>query len=126
MTSDAGRKSWAGIVISVLPTPLFFVSAFFKFRGGPQVSEGFAHLGLPETLMLPLACLELACVVVYLIPRTAVLGAILLTGYLGGAICTHMRVGDPFYLHILMGILLWLGVYLREPRLKVLLPLRKA
>src|SRR5215475_5674660 len=98
MTSDAGRKSWAGIVISVLPTPLFFVSAFFKLRGGPQVSEGFAHLGLPETLMLPLACLELSCVVVYLIPRTAVLGVILLTGYLGGAICTHMRVGDPFYL----------------------------
>ena len=61
---------------------------------------------------------------VYLIPQTAVLGAILLAGYVGGAICTHWRVGDPFIVQIVLGICVWLGLYLREPRLKALLPLR--
>jgi Mn2+/Fe2+ NRAMP family transporter len=63
---------------------------------------------------------------VYLIPATSVLGAILLAGYVGGAICTHWRVGDPFFLQVLIAILIWVGIYLREPRLKALLPVRKA
>jgi DoxX-like protein len=63
--------------------------------------------------------------VIYAIPRTAVLGAILLTGYIGGAICTHLRVGDPFFMQIGFGILVWLGLYLREDRLKELIPLRR-
>jgi hypothetical protein len=62
--------------------------------------------------------------VIYLIPATAVLGAILLTGYIGGAICTHLRVGDPFFIQIAIGIFIWLGLYLRESRLKKLIPLR--
>src|SRR4029453_9035248 len=99
-------------------------SASFKFIDGPQVTEGFVHLGLPERIMKPLGVLELTCVVVYLIPATSVVGAILLTGYIGGAICTHWRVGDPFYVQILTGILIWLGLYLREDRLKPLMPLR--
>jgi hypothetical protein len=72
----------------------------------------------------PLGILELSCVVIYLIPQTAVIGAILLTGYLGGAICSHWRVGDPVYTHIVLGILIWLGLWLREDRLKPLMPLR--
>jgi hypothetical protein len=79
---------------------------------------------LPESLLLPLAILELSCLVIYLIPPTSVTGAVLLTGYIGGAICTHWRVGDPFYVQIVLGILVWLGLYLRESRLKGLLPVR--
>jgi hypothetical protein len=75
-------------------------------------------------MVLPLAILELTCVIVYLVPPTSVLGAVLLTGYLGGAICTHWRVGDMFVVHIVLGLVIWLGIYLREPRLKALLPLR--
>jgi hypothetical protein len=77
-------------------------------------------------MRFPLAILEMTCVVVYLIPSTSVLGAVLLTGYLGGAICTHWRVGDPVYVHIVLGVLVWLGLYLCESRLSELVPLRKA
>jgi hypothetical protein len=83
-----------------------------------------AHLGLPPSLVTPLAILELSCVAIYLVPPTSVLGAILLTGYLGGAICTHLRVGDPFVVQIVLGLFVWLGLYLREDRLRTLIPLR--
>lgn len=115
---------WTGRVISVLASLVFLFSAFMKLKGGPELSQGMAHLGLPESLVLPLAILEITCVVIYLVPMTAVLGAILLTGYLGGAICTHLRVGDPYFVQIALGILVWLGIYLRESRLKAVLPLR--
>jgi hypothetical protein len=101
------------------------MSAFLKIKDGPEVMKGIAHLGIPESMIVPLSILEISCVVIYLIPPISVLGAILLTGYIGGAICTHWRVGDPFYLHIVLGILVWLGLYLRENRLKELIPLRK-
>jgi hypothetical protein len=121
----SGTIVWVGRVISVLPSFVFLVSAFMKLKGGAEVTEGMAHLGLPESLMLPLAILEISCVVIYLIPATSVLGAILLTGYIGGAICTHLRVGDPFFLQIAIGIFVWLGLYLRESRLQELIPLRR-
>ena len=122
----ANRKLlWTGRVISVLPSLLFGVSALMKFQGGPEVIKGFGHLGLPASMLMPLAILELSCVVIYLIPATSIVGAILLTGFLGGAICTHWRVGDPFYFHIVLGILIWLGPYLRDDRLKLLIPFRR-
>jgi hypothetical protein len=87
-----------------------------------------AEHGYPESIITGLGVVELACTVLYLIPQTSVLGAILLTGYLGGATATHVRVGE--YSQALMGaipfgVLLWLGLYLREPRLRVLTPWRK-
>jgi len=85
-----------------------------------------AHLGLPESMVIPLGILEAACTVIYLIPATSVLGAILLAGYMGGAICTHWRVGDPFVGQIAIALVIWLAIYLREPRLKALIPLRKS
>lgn len=125
MMSAGGKLVWAGRAISVLLSLLFAISAFMKLRGGPEVMQGMAHLGLPESLIIPLGILEISCVVIYLIPATSVLGAILLTGYIGGAICTHLRVGDPFFMQIAIGIFVWLGLYLRENRLKALIPLRK-
>jgi hypothetical protein len=123
----ASRKStWIGWVLTVLPCLLFALSAFFKLNPNAEVTKGFSHLGIPASMMMPLAILEITCMVIYLIPPTAVLGAILLTGYLGGAICTHWRVGDPFYAQFGMGVVLWLGIYLREDRLRPLIPIRRS
>jgi hypothetical protein len=118
------KTSWAGWVISILPSLVFLFSAVLKIKDGPEVLQGFAHVGLTASMMMPLAILEISCVMIYLIPRTSILGAILLTGYVGGTICTAWRVGDPFWMQIILGILVWLGIYLREPRLRQLLPLR--
>ena len=120
-----GKIVWVGWVITGVLSLLLLFSAVMKLVGGPEVTEGLAHLGLPARLIVPLAILEAACTVLYLIPATSVLGAILLAGYMGGAICTHWRVGDPFYLQVLVAILIWVGIYLREPRLHALIPLRR-
>lgn len=119
-----GAAVWTGRVISGLASALFLMSAVMKLKGGPEVMQGMSHLGLPTSMIRPLAILEITCVVIYLIPATSVLGAILLAGYVGGAICTHWRVGDPFFVQIALGLFVWLGVYLRESRLKALIPLR--
>jgi len=124
VTAAGGKVVWVGRVITILASLVFVVSAFMKLKGGTEVIQGMAHLGLPESLIMPLAVLEISCVVVYVIPATSALGAILLTGYIGGAICTHLRVGDPFFVQIALGIFVWLGLYLRENRLKGLIPLR--
>lgn len=118
------RAMWAGRAISILVSLLFLFSAAMKFVGGPQVAEGFTHLQLERVPRIPLGVLEASCLAVYLFPPTSVLGAILLTGYLGGAMLTHLRIGEPVYVHIVLGILVWLGLYLREERLRPLLPIR--
>jgi hypothetical protein len=122
----SGKIVWTGRVLTGVVSLLFFFSAAMKFVGGAEVKEGMAHLGLPESMVIPLGILEAACTVVYLIPATSVLGAILLAGYIGGAICTHWRVGDPFVGQIAIALVIWLAIYLREPRLKALIPLRKS
>jgi hypothetical protein len=122
----SGKVVWTGRVISGLVSLLFLFSAALKLKGGPELAKGMGHLGLPDSMVMPLAILEISCVVIYLIPATSVVGAILLTGFLGGAMCTHWRVGDPIYLHIVLGLFVWLGVYLRENRLKALIPVRTA
>ena len=117
---------WTGRVISILASLVFVMSGVMKIVGGPEVTEGMAHLGLSQEVLAPLAIVELACVAIYAVPQTAVLGAILLTGYIGGAICAHVRVGDSIVTAAAIGVLVWLGLYLREPRLRDLLPLRRA
>lgn len=120
----SGVSMWIGRTISGAAALVFGISAAMKVKGGAEVTQGMAHLGLPESLIVPLAALEVACVVIYLFPTTSVLGAILLTGYMGGAICTHLRVGDPVFVQVALGVLVWLGLYLRETRLRGLIPLR--
>jgi len=125
--SGSGKIVWTGRVITGLVSLLFFFSAAMKFVGGAEVKEGMAHLGLPESMIIPLGILEAACTVIYLIPATSVVGAILLAGYMGGAICTHWRVGDPSVVGpIAIALAVWLAIYLREPRLRALIPLRKS
>jgi DoxX-like protein len=124
MTSS--KTVWAGRVLSAIPIGMMLFSAALKFHPSPQVVEFTEkHLGYPTTAFLMLAILEITCVVVYAIPQTAVLGAILMTGYLGGAIASHFRVGDMPIPQVLLIMLAWGGLYLRDERLRALLPLRK-
>jgi uncharacterized membrane protein YphA (DoxX/SURF4 family) len=123
--ATSGKVVWTGRVISILASLVFLFSGLMKLKGGPELEQGLAHLGLPGSMILPLAILEISCAVIYLVPPTAVLGAILLAGYVGGTIVTHWRVGDPFVVQIVLGLLVWLGIYLREPRLKALIPVRR-
>lgn len=116
--------SWAGWVIGVLPSLLLLMSAAMKFFPPTGFDEGLRHLGWDAGKMFYIGIVEVFCAVVYLVPRTAVLGAILITAYMGGAIATHVRVGDMFIVQILIGMLVWLGLYLRDPRLRSLLPIR--
>jgi hypothetical protein len=107
---------------------MLLMSAVMKFAKPKEVVEGFAKLGWPDRFALGLGILELACTIIYVIPRTAVLGAILVTGYLGGAIATHVRAGDPpaqYATIIVLGVAVWLGLFLRDTRLRALIPLRK-
>jgi hypothetical protein len=122
------KNLWAGRVMSALPVMLLLFSGILKLTGMDAVIEGFAKLGYPASLILGIGIVEIACVVLYVIPRTVVLGAILATGYLGGAVATHVRVGDPFFSHVLgpfyLGVLVWGGLYLRDERLRALIPVR--
>jgi hypothetical protein len=124
-TAPVSKKMlWAGRIVSALPVLMLLFSGVMKLLKPAAVVTEFGRLGYPENVILGIGVLEILCTVVYLIPRTAVLGAILLTGYLGGATATHVRVGDPFIFPSIFGVLLWLGLYLREERLRALLPLR--
>ena len=115
---------WVGWVISILPVGLLLMSATMKFLRPPEVAEGMAKFGYPDSVLTTLGVVELTCTLLYLFPRTAMLGAILLTGYLGGATATHVRVGDVYFTPILVGMAIWLGLLLRERRLRPLLPWR--
>jgi hypothetical protein len=115
---------WTGRVISGLVGLAMAASALMKFSGSPEVAKGMDHLGWPDRYATGLGVTELICAVVYLIPQTAVLGAVLLTGYLGGAIASHVRLGEPIFVHIGLGVLLWLGIFLRDRRLRSILPWR--
>ncbi len=131
MASDTAKPRaskaalWTGRVISAIPVLLLLMSAGMKLSKRPDVVDGFRMMGWPERLALALAIVELACTVIYVVPQTAVLGAILLTAYLGGATATHVRISDAFHMPVGLGVLVWLGLYLREPRLRALLPLRR-
>jgi uncharacterized membrane protein YphA (DoxX/SURF4 family) len=116
---------WTGRVISALPVLMLLMSGAMKFTKSPDVAKMMEHLGWPPNVAIALGITEITCTVLYAIPQTSVLGAILLTGYMGGAIATHARLGEPFYIQAGIGVLVWLGLYLREPRLRALLPLRR-
>jgi hypothetical protein len=125
-TSGVSKKAlWAGRIISGLLVLLLSFSAVVKIMRPAGVLEEFDRLQVPSRLAIAVGILELACAIIYAIPQTAVLGAILLTGYLGGAVLTHFRISDPFWSPILIGVLAWLGLYLRDPQLRALIPWRR-
>ena len=121
----SSKRLWAGRIVSALPAFLLLFSGTMKLFKMPAVIEGMPHYGYPEHLSVLIGMLEVGCTIVYLVPRTAVLGAILMTAYLGGATATNVRVGDSSFIGpILAGVFVWAGLYLRDRRLSELVSLR--
>jgi len=117
---------WAGRLVSGLPALFLLVDGAMKLAKPAIVVETTVKLGYAESVIFPLGIVLLACTSVYVIPRTSVLGAILLTGYLGGAVATHVRAGNGWFtmsFPVILGALLWSGLYLRDARLRALIPL---
>jgi hypothetical protein len=126
MSPSSKVMIWIGWILGVLPSLLLFFSAAMKLGNGADVAEMFNHLGFPPHLALTLGIVEIGCTVIYLIPRTSVLGAILLTGYLGGAIATHARILEIQFLGpLVLGLMIWGGLFLRDSRLREVIPIRK-
>jgi len=120
-----GQALWWGRILSAIPAIMLLFSAAMKFARPPAVLEGFAKYGYPERVIVLIAVLEFACTVVYLIPRLSVLGAILLTGFLGGATASNVRVGGASsVIPAFLAAMAWGGLYLRDRRLRALIPQR--
>lgn len=128
-TSVSKKSLWIGRIVSGLPALFLLVDGAMKLVKPAVVVEATTKLGYSESLIVPLGVVLIACTILYLIPPTSVLGVILLTGYLGGAVATHVRAAEgtfPIVFPIILGALLWLGLYLHDPRLRALIPLRSS
>ena len=118
-------QTWTGRILSALPVLAMGLSASFKFLKSPQVVEGFTQFGYQESIITTLGVVEVLCALIYAIPRTSFVGAILVTGYLGGATATHVRVGDPSFVGpVILGVVAWLGLFLRDARVRALVTSR--
>ena len=128
-TAPVSKKMlWTGRIMNALVVLFLLMDGVMKLINPAPVVEGMTKLGYPLSLTSVIGIVLLVCVVVFAIPRTSILGAILLTGYLGGAVASQLRVGLPLFSNVLapvyMGVLTWGGLFLREPRLRALFPLR--
>ena len=129
MAQDSVSKGalWTGRVMSAFPILIVLMGSVMKLMRLPAVHEGFARAGLSDSLIVPVGLIELICVITYTIPATAVLGAILMTGLLGAACLTSLRIADPTYpLPVILGMLAWGGLFMRDLRVRALIPFRKA
>jgi hypothetical protein len=121
-TPKSSAKSWAGRVLSGIPVAFLAFDVAIKLAHPAFVTEATTRIGWPDATVVPLGILLATCLAIHLVPRTAVLGAVLLTGYLGGAVATHLRIGDPLFSHTLfpvfVGAMLWGGLYLRDARVR--------
>jgi len=122
------KMIWTGRIISALPVLFLLMDGVMKLFKPRVVVEATVRLGYPESVIVGLGIVLLSCTVLYIISATSVLGAILLTGYLGGAVATHLRVGEglfPEFFPIIVGALIWGGLWLRDKRFRALVPLRR-
>jgi hypothetical protein len=121
-------RLWAGRVMAAVAILFLLFDSLVKVIKLAPAVDGTRQLGYPVSLVRTIGVIQLACLAVYLFPRTAVLGAVLLTGYLGGAVATHLRLGNPLFTHTLfpiyVAVLVWGAIYLRDDRLRALVPLR--
>ena len=119
------KMLWTGRVISAIPVLLMVFSAVMKLIKAAPVVQGMPRYGYPESQIVIIGVLELLSCIIYLIPSTGVLGAILMTGYLGGATATNFRIGDPYYIMtFLLGVFVWGGLFFRDARVRALIPVR--
>lgn len=128
ISTPSKAKLWTGYIFTALIALFMTFDAVIHILKPAPVVEGFAKTGYPLSVSVPLGIVVLCCVALYLFPRTAVLGAILLTGYFGGAVATHVRIEAPLFeciFPVLFGVITWVGIYLREPRLGELIPIRR-
>lgn len=121
-----GWMLWLGRIFTGLVVATLAFSASMKLGQSPEAIQGIEKSGYPGSVLLAIGVAELICMVLYAVPQTAVLGAILVTGYLGGATSTHVRLSEPFIAPILVGVFAWAGLFLRDARLRALLPLRRS
>jgi hypothetical protein len=128
-TRRSKKGVWTGRIISALPVLFLIFDSVIKLVVIDPVVTAFGQLGWPVSVAVGVGTLELFCLAVYLIPRTSIFGAVLLTGFLGGAVATHLRIGDPLLSHTLfpvyVGALLWVGLYLRDGRVRALFATRR-
>ena len=127
-TNLVSRKNvWASRIVGGLPALFLLLDGAMKLVKPAVVVDATVKLGYPESVIVPIGVVLIVCTILYLIPTTAVLGAILLTGYLGGAVATHVRVDESLFsiiFPVIFGVMLWLALYLNDPRVRALLPLR--
>ncbi len=123
------KTIWVGRILSALAILFLSFDTIVKVLRLPVAIDGTTQLGYPESTVFVIGIIQLVCLVLYVIPQTSVFGAILFTGYLGGAIATHLRIGSPLFTHILfpiyVAVLIWGGLYAREPRLRAMVPIRR-
>lgn len=125
MTPPVTILNWVGRVISALVIAALVFSAGMKLAQPDMVGGHLAeHLGYPASVAIPLGVVELFAVILYAVPRTSALGAVLITGYLGGAIASHVRIGEGFVPVVAIGVCAWLGLYFRDERIRAVLPWR--
>ena len=128
MTNSNTPKAmlWTGRVISALPVLFMLFGFAWAMLHPDDVKKQMEPYGYPQQSIQIILYVELGCILLYAIPQTAVLGAILLTGYLGGATATHVRAGEPqWFFPVVMGVLVWLGILLRDARIRSLIPIRR-
>jgi hypothetical protein len=128
-TSVSKGSLWAGRIVSVIAALFLLLDGGMKLAKPAFVVEATRNLGYSESVIVPIGAVLIVCTILYLIPATSVLGAILLTGYLGGAVATHVRTGAgpfPIVFAVTFGLLLWLALYLTDERLRALVPLRNS
>jgi hypothetical protein len=120
---------WTGRVLSTIAVLFMLFDTVIHALRGPQVVQGFAQLGFPLSIAIPLSTVEFIGIVLYVFPRTSVLGAILLTGYLGGAVAAQVRIGAPLLGFVLapvyVALFLWVGLYLRDLRVRAVVPIER-
>lgn len=127
--ADSPSLKWIGRFLMLPPAALLTMSGVMKLMKPDMVTEGWAKSGYPANSLIPLGVIELTATLLFLIPQTSVLGAVILTGYLGGATATHVRAGDPWaqiFTPVILGMVIWLSLVLRDRRMRALLPIRFA
>lgn len=123
--ASSNKLLWTGRIVSGLIVLFLLFGSIYGIINAAKLAPQSAKYGYPEGAMLKIQITCIICALIYAFPRTAILGAILLTGYLGGATATHVRVSEPFFIPILVAVLAWGGIFLRDEKLRALIPLRR-
>jgi hypothetical protein len=128
MSSESRNVSkaakWTGWVLTILPVLMFMLGPVMLLTNRAEMVKNMGNYGYAERVVVSLVVVQVLCALLYVIPQTAVLGAVLITGWLGGAVATHVRAGEPWFLPVIVGIVVWLGLFLRDRRVRALLPFR--